>query len=194
MKIYYATTNNAKVISLSSQLIHHNIIIEQIPFEIPEPRSDSVEYIAKQKVIYAYDLLKEPVIALDAGFWITALNGFPKAHVNFALETVGIDGILKLMESRTDRSCEFQHSLAYLDQELNEPITFDSPAKGLLTKERRGKMQSFVWSELGLIFNPLDRSETLGEMTQEDYQAWRGTMTGNHYAVKFGQWLKEHRL
>ena len=37
-------------------------------------------------------------MAMDADFCIDALNGFPKAFVNFALDTIGVEGILKLME------------------------------------------------------------------------------------------------
>ena len=43
----------------------------------------------------AYKIVKKPCISMDAGFWIDELNGFPKAFVNFSLETVGINGILK---------------------------------------------------------------------------------------------------
>ena len=48
----------------------------------------------------AYRLVNKPCIALDCGFWIDELNGFPRAFVNFALNTIGIDGMLKLMVYR----------------------------------------------------------------------------------------------
>ena len=62
-----------------------------------EPRSEDLEEIAKAKVIQAYEKVGHPCIAMDSGFYIEALGGFPKTFVNFALSTIGINGILKLM-------------------------------------------------------------------------------------------------
>ena len=52
---------------------------------------------------------------MDCGFWIDELDGFPKAFVNFALDTIGIQGILKLMEGKENRDCRFTECLSYYD-------------------------------------------------------------------------------
>ena len=39
-------------------------------------------------------------MALDTDFRIEELNGFSRAFVNFSLDTIGINGILKLMEGK----------------------------------------------------------------------------------------------
>ena len=65
-----------------------------------EPRSDDIKEIATAKVKQAYDLVKRPCIALDTDFRIDELNGFPRAFVNFSLDTIGIDGILSLWKAR----------------------------------------------------------------------------------------------
>ena len=69
-------------------------------YDMNEPRSDDVKYISKFKVLEAYKLVNKPCISQDSGFWIDELNGFPKAFINFVLETIGIKGILKLMEGK----------------------------------------------------------------------------------------------
>jgi inosine/xanthosine triphosphate pyrophosphatase family protein len=66
----------------------YGIKVVQVPLDIPEPRSDDVEEIAKEKVRYAFNEIGKPCVALDAGFYIGSLNGFPKAFVNFALSTM----------------------------------------------------------------------------------------------------------
>ena len=79
------------------------------------PRSDDIKEIATAKVKQAYNLVKRPCIALDTDLRIESLNGFPRAFVNFSLDTIGIEGILKLMENKQDRRCAFNECLAYHD-------------------------------------------------------------------------------
>ena len=111
MIIYYATTNKGKVNSLQRDLESIDFTIEQVDMEIPEPRSSDVKEIAHDKVLYAFERIQKPVVALDAGFYIESLNGFPKAFVNFALETIGNEGLLKLVEEK-DRN------LPYLEAQI----------------------------------------------------------------------------
>lgn len=47
--------------------------------------------------------------------FIHELNGFPRAYVNHALDTIGIEGILKLMKGVANRYCEFRSCLAFYD-------------------------------------------------------------------------------
>lgn len=99
-QIYFATKNRGKVNSVSSALSKYGIEVVQVALDIPEPRSDDLREIAKEKVLFAYEQIQKPCIALDAGFYVHSLNGFPKAFVNFALETIGIEGILRLVEGK----------------------------------------------------------------------------------------------
>lgn len=193
MEIYYATKNLGKVKSLEDALKKYKINIIQASLNLPEPRSDDVKKIAREKVLYAYKEIKKPVVALDAGFYVHSLNGFPKAFVNFALETVGLEGILKLVEGK-DRSCEFRHCLAYMDKELKEPIYFQDSVKGTLTEEKRGKIQEHLWSELTLIFVPEGSKKTLAEMTYEEYLKWKEKDRKDSYSVRFANWLLENRV
>ena len=84
-------------------------------YELDEPRSDDIKEIATAKVKQAYEIVKRPCISLDADFRIDELNGFPRAFVNFSLDTIGIQGILKLMENKNNRTCAFNECLAYHD-------------------------------------------------------------------------------
>ena len=112
-EIVFVTHNPGKIASAQKTL--KNVKLSIFEYELDEPRSDDIEYISKMKVMEAYKLVKKPCISLDCGFWIDALNGFPRAFVNFALETVGLEGILKLMEGIENRSCRFTECLSYYD-------------------------------------------------------------------------------
>ena len=133
--------------------------------------------------------------ALDAGFYIRALNGFPRAFANFALETIGIEGILKLMEGKEgqERSCEFRECMAYIDSTGDIAAftkAFVGRVPGTVAKEKRGTKQPHHWSELALIFIPEGYDRTLAELTSEEYDHWRKNRPKSYSASKmFAQWI-----
>jgi len=140
MDIYFATTNKGKVQSLERDLGKHNISVIQKPIELIEPRSSDVQEIAQSKIQQAYPQINNPTIVIDAGFYIDSLNGFPRAFVNFTLDTIGIEGIVKLVDGKP-RDCEFRECLAYMDQSLQEPKYFISHVIYLLLLYLKTKIQ-----------------------------------------------------
>jgi len=188
VKINYVTTNRGKVQSLQGHLAVYGIEVEQRPIDLPEPRSSDVNFIAQQKAIAAYQILNEPLVVLDAGFYISSLNGFPRAFANFVLETIGLEGILKLVEGK-ERTCEFKECLAYMDEKSAEPVCFLSHIEGSLAKEPKGSMQKHLWSTLALIFIPKHSSLTLGELSPEEYASfWRDYPRESSCNKKFSEW------
>lgn len=164
-EIIFVTTNKGKVASAQRYLKNINVI----PYnaELIEPRSDDIKEIAKQKVLQAFKIVKKPCLALDSGFFIEELNGFPKAYVNHALDTIGIEGILKLMLGVKNRYCEFKSCLAYFD---GKNITyFESNSPGFLSEKIQGENSKNKWSDLWYIFIPKTFHKTLGEFTEEDF-------------------------
>jgi XTP/dITP diphosphohydrolase len=104
-EIIFVTTNKGKIASAQKDL--NNIKVLPIEADLVEPRSDDLKEIAKHKVLQAYEIVKQPCIALDSGFFISELNGFPKAYVNHMLDTIGAGSL----------SCKFTYRIS-----LNHPI------------------------------------------------------------------------
>lgn len=154
-EIVFVTSNKGKV--ASAQQYFNDIKLTTYSYDLIEPRSDDVKEIATSKVMQAYEMVKKPCIALDAGFFVESLNGFPRAFVNFALNTVGLDGILKLMEGVENRKCKFVECLAYYDGK--EVIYFVCEDTGRLSNEIREKNSDEKWSELWRIYIPDDSKE-----------------------------------
>lgn len=150
-EVIFVTHNKGKIASAKKHLKEVNFKIYE--YELEEPRSDDIKYISKYKVMEAYKIVNKPCISLDCGFWIDELNGFPKAYVNFALETIRINGILKLMEGKEKRSCRFTECLSYYDG--NELHQFMGKHEGTLTNEILGNDTEEKWSTLWYIFKPL---------------------------------------
>ena len=100
-EIIFVTHNTGKI--KSAEKYFKNLKFNTFNYELDEPRSDDIKEIATSKVKQAYEIVKRPCIALDTDFRIDELNGFPRAFVNFSLDTIGIQGILKLMEDKQNR-------------------------------------------------------------------------------------------
>jgi len=189
MDIYFATTNQGKVQSIQRDLGKYNISVIHEPINLTEPRSSDVQEIARSKIQQAYAQIQKPTIVIDAGFYIDELNGFPKVFVNFSLETIGLKGILKLVENKS-RGCEFRECLAYMDESLDKPKYFIEHVRGQLANAQRGSMQKHLWSKLGLIFIPVGSKKTVAEMSYREYLEWKKIYKEkNSLAQKLYEWL-----
>ena len=193
MEIYFATENPGKVQSLQRDLGKYGITVIQEPISLIEPRSSDVQEIAHSKIQQAYPQIEKPTIVIDAGFYIDELNGFPRAFVHFALETIGLEGILQLIENKP-RGCEFRECLAYRDPSLDEPKYFITHVRGKLADSQKGLMQKHLWSELGLIFIPEGSEKTLAEMSPKEYADWRKiSREQNSSGQKLYDWISQQR-
>lgn len=114
MEISFVTSSKSKfqlvkdrLSSLNIKLLHHSL-------DIPEIRDYHVKNVALHKARYAFNVLKRPLIVEDRGFYIEALNGFPGTFVNFMHETIGVNGVTKLMQNVRNRRATFVSVLAYM--------------------------------------------------------------------------------
>lgn len=163
-EVIFVTHNKGKIASAQKQLKGVNVKIYE--YELEEPRSDDISYISKYKVEEAYKLVHKPCISLDCGFWIDCLEGFPRAFVNFALDTIGIKGILKLMEGKENRACRFTECLSYYDgKELHQ---FMGKHEGTIANKILGNDTEEKWSDLWYLFIPAGYKKTLAQMTKEE--------------------------
>ena len=82
-----------------------------------------------------YELLKSPLVVMDSGLFIKSLKGFPGVYTKYALDTIGIENIVKLL--RDDRGAYTQRTVTYLDG--LEIKTFTYKVYGELLSEPRGE-------------------------------------------------------
>ena len=187
-EIVFVTHNKGKIASAKRQLENVNFSIYE--HDLEEPRSDDIRYISKYKVMEAYKLVKRPCISLDCGFWIDELDGFPRAFVNFALDTIGIEGIVKLMENKENRKCRFTECLSYYDG--NELQQFMGRHEGSISKKILGEDSDKKWSDLWYIFKPYGYEKTLAEMT-EDERKNRTRYESVDAMREFAKWYNEQK-
>lgn len=83
--------------------------------DLIEIQSESLEDISLYKAKQAYELLKQPVVVMDGGFYIHELNGFPGAYVRYMIDQMGVHAIAKLAGTLNDTSCMFKNVVTYMD-------------------------------------------------------------------------------
>ena len=115
-KITYVTGNWAKLASAKQALEPLGYEIDNIKMETPEIQADDVTEVAKYSAKWAAEELKVPVMKNDSGLFVKSLKGFPGVYTHYANDTIGEDGLLKLMEGIEDRSAYFKESIAYCHQ------------------------------------------------------------------------------
>lgn len=185
-EIVFVTHNKGKIASAQNYL--KKVKLVPYDFELDEPRSDDLNEIATAKVKQAYEIVKKPCIAQDSGFYIDALNGFPKTFVNFSMDTIGVDGFLKLMDGVEDRKCAFKECLAYFDGK--EVKYFYGLHEGTLATEKAGVSRKEKWSDLWYIFKPKNFDITLAEMNEIEREERRKTDGSVSAINSFAKWYE----
>ncbi|WP_026152870.1 XTP/dITP diphosphatase [Methanocaldococcus villosus] len=159
MLLYFATGNINKV--KEAEIILKDIKIQQINIKYPEIQG-SLEEVAEFGAKYVYNIIKKPVIVEDSGFFVEALNGFPGPYSRYVQETIGNEGILKLLEDKDNRNAYFKCVIGYCDE--NGVKLFSGIIRGKVSEEIRGE-HGFAYDS---IFIPEGESRTFAEMSREE--------------------------
>lgn len=162
-KITYVTGNWAKIASAKQALEPIGYEIDNVKIETPEIQADDVTEVAKYSAKWAANKLGVPVLKNDSGLFVKSLKGFPGVYTHYADDTIGVDGLLKLMEGIEDREAYFKESIAYCTPG-SEPIVFEGITKGTIAKEKSGK---YGWS-WDFVFIPEGEDKTLGCFPDEE--------------------------
>jgi XTP/dITP diphosphohydrolase len=141
-KITYVTGNWAKVESAKKALEPLGYEIDNIKMETPEIQADDVNEVAAYSAKWAANELNRPVLKNDSGLFVKSLKGFPGVYTHYAEDTIGEDGLLKLMEGIKDREAYFKEALAYCVPG-EEPVIFESITKGTIDIKKTG---TYGWS------------------------------------------------
>ena len=155
----------------------------------PEHTNDP-RLIAKAKVVAASERYRRPVMCEDGGFFVEALGGKPGVKVHGYLDRYGLGGLLKQMKGKRNRKVCFWGVLAYDEPGWKKPIYFESKTRGILTREPRGTLKPYSWSEgLHLAFIPDSHRKTLAEMGEREYLRLTGRQTSRF--TMLAEFLKE---
>lgn len=180
--ITYVTGNWAKIASAKQALEPLGFEIDNVKMETPEIQADDVNEVAIYSAKWASEKLNKPVLKNDSGLFVEGLKGFPGVYTHYADDTIGEDGLLKLMEGMENRKAYFKESIAYCEPG-KEPVVFEGITRGTIATEKSG---TYGWS-WDFIFIPDGETKTLGNFPDEErWNFWSVDMY-----KKLAEYLKE---
>ena len=167
-KIKFATTNDYKIKFANNLLNKYGW--EAVPFDVAliEPQSMTQEEISRFKVKQAYEKSQEPIITMDSGLFISALNGFPGIYTSDVFKALSQEQILKLVEDVEDRTAYIQQTLSYADK--NGIQTFSSKSTGVIVPIEEMKD--------GYAFDAFFKSDTTGKLMTDMSEDEKGLIWG----------------
>lgn len=204
--ITFATTSEWKIDQARDFLADYGITVQNPPsfeeFEgqkwTKEPggvdeyaieiQSDSFEEVTEYKAYSASQRLDQPVIVEDTGVHIDSLNGFPGPYSKYAILTIGVDGVVKLMEEQSDRTAEYVSVVGYCTPG-EEPRTFVAEQPGEITRDQRIDPEN-PWADA--LLNPIFSPDEIDDKTLSEVPPDRITELDS-YPMKnstqaFGDW------
>ena len=161
-EIILVTSNEHKYMELNEIAKGYNISLRWVNIPKPEIQSDNLEEIVRFSAVILYNQLKSPLIVEDSGLFIEALNGFPGPYTNYVKRTIGLEGILKLMQGVKNRTAYFSTVMCYVSE--SELKIFEGRVYGKISDEIRGE-GGFGFDP---IFIPNGENRTFAEMSIEE--------------------------
>ncbi|AEM38567.1 non-canonical purine NTP pyrophosphatase, rdgB/HAM1 family [Pyrolobus fumarii 1A] len=163
LRLYFVTSNWGKFEEARMVMKECGVELVMEP-RVPkvEVQSLDVSEVARWAAYTAYLATGRPVVVEDTGLYIDALGGFPGAMAAHVYKTIGVEGILKLMENVENRRARFVTSVvAVIPPHIVEAR---GTVEGVITRESRGS-GGFGFDP---IFQPLGADKTFAEMSIEE--------------------------
>lgn len=149
--VWFMTGNPGKVREAKHALEPLGYDVKQLRaegVELIEPQCDDLEIVARSKLEQAKRFLPDPHDALlveDAGLFVDELSGFPGVYSAYALETIGCEGVLNLIDGKPSRGAQFEAVAALVLGDTTHV------SRGVC----RGSIASFMSGNKGFGFDPI---------------------------------------
>ena len=159
-EFFFATGNDHKIQEAKAAVAQFGIEISKFEeFQKIEIQNPDLEEIANTALSLIIQKSDKPIFVEDSGLFIHHLSGFPGPYSSFVFETLGLEGILKLMEEAKTRKAEFRSSVSF-GTHGKWFATFSSATEGTIQLKPRGT-NGFGFDP---IFVPMWTSKTFSEM------------------------------
>lgn len=160
IEFYFATGNDHKLEEAKVALGQHKIEVAKLE-GVPkiEIQHVDLEEIAATALALILTKTDKPVFVEDSGLFVHELNGFPGPYSSYIFDTIGVNGLLKLMDGGKTRKAEFKSSVAF-GEDGKWLATFSSATEGTIQLQPRGS-NGFGFDP---IFVPIWAQRTFAEM------------------------------
>ncbi|MCY4389823.1 MAG: non-canonical purine NTP pyrophosphatase [Desulfurellaceae bacterium] len=150
-------SGNTNKVRECERLLGATLAYESLPLD--EIQSIDSLPVVEHKARLAYAALKRPVLVEDTGLAFAAWTGLPGALIKWFLNSLGTEGLCRLMRAETNRAATAATLLGYCDGESVR--TFAGTVQGSIPDYPRGT-DGFGWDA---IFQPEASVLTFAEMS-----------------------------
>jgi XTP/dITP diphosphohydrolase len=169
LEVYFITSNMHKFEEISN-FINNKIIIRKAVYPLIEIQDEDIEKVAMNKLLLS-NLPYDYAFVEDSGLFIKALDGFPGVFSAYTFKTIGLEGIIKLMEGINNRLATFVSVIAFKQKE--KILVFRGEVNGTISFDIRGS-NNFGFDP---IFIPENNKKTFGEMNMEEKSQYSHRIT-----------------
>ena len=156
-------TGNAGKAKYLSDYFH--LPIEHKKLDLHEIQSLDLKEVVEDKARRAYDILKSPVLVEDVSLIFKGMKQLPGPLIKWFLETLGNDGLCKLLDNLENREAFAEVEFAICDE--NGVHTFRGSMEGSISNKPIGE-KGFGWDP---IFIPKGYEKTWAEMNDNEKHA-----------------------
>ena len=143
-----------------------NYHLEQKDLPMIEIQAERLKDVAVFKLQSIKENLNSSYFIEDAGFFVDVpLNGFPGVYSKYVLQTIGNEGLLKLIEDFDATKAHFETVIALYHKPNDKILVFEGKVEGCISAVKRG--------EHGFGFDPIFISneipyKTFAELTTSE--------------------------
>lgn len=161
--ILFVTSNSGKAREASFFLGRS---IEAHPLELVEIQSLDFDEVVRSKAADAARRLGKRVLVEDSGLQLAAWNGYPGPLTKWVTQSVGQEGLARMLDPFADRRARAVSALALAEpgQEPDAVLVAIGQVEGTLASEPRGA-HGFGWD---VLFVPEGDERTFAEMDEEE--------------------------
>lgn len=121
------------------------------------------EEIAVDKCEKAFVILQRPVVVEDSGLDFPAWRGMPGPYIKHFVDNVGIDGIVKMLDSFDNKSAVATCVCALKLTASHKPVVFIGNVHGWIVPAQGPR--EFSWDP---IFRPYGKTQTFAELSADE--------------------------
>lgn len=137
MKLRLVTSNQHKLEEYRHGLSPLGMAVEHLDVDCDEIQADTL----KEVVLACMEQLKRDghrdFIVDDSGLFVPSLNDFPGVYSAYVMQTIGCQGMLRLIDG-LDRRARFECCIGVCSDELGE-FTVTGVSPGRIIEEERGR-------------------------------------------------------
>ncbi|WP_349370987.1 non-canonical purine NTP pyrophosphatase [Salinarimonas sp.] len=185
------TANRRKAAAAIDALCRRGIAARHVHAPLTEIQDDDLGEIARSKAEQAKKLVGGPVLVEDGGLYIRALNGFPGAYTAYVLRTIGVEGLLSLLErEERDRGAVLASRVAYADAEGRISVFADE--SNVLQVARAASRSDAIegWSSLWRILVPPGETAPYPEIPEPRRRAFDSYRERCSALSSFAEWYR----